>query len=255
MSSNTWTPDALSFNRSLSNHEVWRIVETQYRVSTMKLVNSLDEQSLLEDIIERTKPSIPEDCEKRHFLLYTPFRYPPHPNGSRFRPAGASEGVFYAASSPETAIAEAAFHRLLFFAESPGLPFPKNPNEYTAFCIAISSPAVIDLTRAPYDGSAVVWTHPQNYAPCQQFAEAARKAGAEVLCYSSVRDPHHRSCYAVMRCCAFGTNQPKNLQNWKLLIGKSGVYAYRENPKSGLTIPLAAFQTDDRLLGLEDRIS
>ena len=41
----------------------------------------------------------------------------PYPIGSRFRRAGRTAGVFYAAESPETAVAEMAFYRLLFFAE------------------------------------------------------------------------------------------------------------------------------------------
>ena len=44
-----------------------------------------------------------------------------------------TEGVFYASETPQTAVAEMAFYRLLFFAESPDTPWPANPAEYTAF--------------------------------------------------------------------------------------------------------------------------
>src|SRR5262245_59607253 len=44
------------------------------------------------------------------------------PSDSRFRRAGCIEGVFYAAETDETAVAEAVFHRLLFNYESPNIP-------------------------------------------------------------------------------------------------------------------------------------
>lgn len=212
----------------------------------MKLVDSLEEQTVLEQIIEDTKPRVPPECKNLHYLLFTPFRYPPQPNGSRFRHAATPEGVFYAASCPDTAVAEAAFYRLLFFAESPGLPFPKNPNEYTLFSVAISSPAVIDLTLPPYAANAAIWMHPNRYQPCQDFADAAREVGTEVICYASVRDPEHRLCYAVMKCCAF-VSHPDNKQTWQLLISEAGVYAYCQSPRYGKTFPLNLFLQDSRL--------
>src|SRR5262245_43590065 len=101
----------------------WRLVEAQHRISTLKLVDRPDEQEQLEILIEATKPQIPPECRHLHYLLATPFRYGAiYPAGSRFRRAGLSEGVFYAADEPETAVAEVTFHRLLFFADSPDTP-------------------------------------------------------------------------------------------------------------------------------------
>lgn len=246
MSSNIWTPAEPSPDGALKDREAWRIVEAQHRVSTMKLVESIEEQVLLEEIIENTKPPIPEECRGLHYLLSTPFRYPPH-QGSRFRRPGSVEGVFYAASDAQTAVAEAAFYRLLFFAESPGLPFPKNPAEYTAYCVRLSSSAVIDLQKPPYDAAAEIWMHPEDYAPCQAFAASARTKGAEIICYASVRDAAHRSCYAVLTCKAFAAKKPSKLQTWQLLASQAGVYAYCEAPKQGLTFALEQFLADSRL--------
>ena len=62
----------------------------------MKIVDTLAEQSLLEDLLERTKPPVPAECRELHYLLSTPFRYgAPYPTGSRFRRAGFTAGVFY----------------------------------------------------------------------------------------------------------------------------------------------------------------
>jgi hypothetical protein len=140
MSSPTWTLAGLSSElRPYEYREVWRLVEAQRLVSTMKLVNNLAEQSVLEDLIEATKPAVPNECQGLHFLLSTPFRYAPYRKGSRFRRAGFSPGVFYAAEEPRTAAAEIAFYRLLFFAESPDTPWPVNPFEFTDFSVGVQS--------------------------------------------------------------------------------------------------------------------
>lgn len=51
--------------------ELWRGVEAQHRVATMKLADSLQEQELLED----SKPPLPPEARGCHHLLFTPFRY------------------------------------------------------------------------------------------------------------------------------------------------------------------------------------
>jgi hypothetical protein len=43
-----------------------------------------------------------------------------------------------------------AFHRLLFFAESPNTPWPANPAEYTAFSTEYATKMAIDLTKGKY---------------------------------------------------------------------------------------------------------
>src|SRR5437762_10637003 len=137
MPSPTWTPAALSSERRRLAGQCWRLVEAQHRVSTMKLVDTLAEQSALESLVDASKPPVPPDCRRLHYLLSTPFRYgAPYPAGSRFRRAGLTPGVFYASQTAPTAVAEMAFHRLLFFADSPHTPWPVNATEYTAFMAA-----------------------------------------------------------------------------------------------------------------------
>src|SRR5690606_19020711 len=128
----------------------WRLVEAQHKVSTLKLTDTLAEQYLLEELIEETKPVIPPECRHLDFLLATPFRYDAvYPKGSRFRRAGRTPSVFYAAETSSTAVAELAFHRLLFFAESPDTPWPLNPSEYTAFGVDVASDRLLDLSQPP----------------------------------------------------------------------------------------------------------
>ena len=236
MSSNISTPAALSSDaRSLASI-CWRLVEAQHHVSTLKLVDSVAEQELLEDLIEVTKPPVPPECRDLHYLLSTPFRYGAvYPKGSRFRRAGLTEGVFYASETPETAVAEMAFYRLLFFAESPDTPWPANPAEYTAFSAEYGTKKAIDLTRGKYSVDRTLWMHPTDYSHCQAFADTARAAKIEVIRYASVRDPGRGINLALLTCRVFTRPKPIDQQTWHIRLSEAGVQAICESPKSGIT--------------------
>jgi hypothetical protein len=224
-------------------------VEAQHHVSTLKLVDSVAEQTLLETLVEETKPALPAECRGLHYLLSTPFRYgAAYPAGSRFRRAGMTEGVFYAAETPETAVAETAFHRLLFFADSPATPWPSNPAEFTAFSVGYATGRAIDLGR--YAAARADLMHPTDYAPCQSFAETARAARIEIIRYGSVRDPGHGHNLALLTCRAFATPQPVEQRTWRIHLHAAGVQAVCENPKQGLTFDRTCFAADPRIAGL-----
>jgi hypothetical protein len=226
----------------------WRLVEAQHNVSTAKLTDSADEQILLERLIEDTKPSIPEECEHLNYLLATPFRYgAPYPRGSRFRRAGLTEGVFYAAESADTAAAEITFHRLLFFAESPATPWPSNPGEYTAFAADFASGRAIDLTHDPLRNDRGLWTDPTDYDACQALAEAARAATVDIIRYQSVRDPHHRASLALLSCRVFAKPDVVVRQTWRIHLDAVGARAMCEAPKQVLAFGRDAFAADPRI--------
>ena len=83
-----------------------RIVEAQHQYATRKLVDSDHEQYLLEQLIDAAKP--PKPSESRfadlHYLLYSPFRYPPLPYGSRFG-RRFERGIWYGAEHIDTVLA------------------------------------------------------------------------------------------------------------------------------------------------------
>jgi hypothetical protein len=248
MSLPTSTPADLSSELRPYGRRVWRLVEGQHRVSTMKLVDSLAEQSILEELVEATKPAVPSECQGLDYLLYTPFRYPPYKHGSRFR-RGLTPGVFYAAEDSRTAAAEKAFYRLLFFAESPNTPGPVNPFECTGFSVEVRSPNSLDLTKPPL-ADAAVWRHPVNCGPCQDLADAAREAGAQILRYQSARDPAGGVCIAVLTCAAFAETSPKDRETWWVGINESRAYAIREFPLARIEFGRDAFASDPRIAAL-----
>lgn len=247
MSPPIWTQDALRSEARPYAGTAWRFVEAQHRVSTLKLVDSLAEQTMLEDILEATKPPLPEECRALDYLLATPFRYRPYPAGSRFRRAGLTPGVWYGAEKPETAAAEMVFYRFLFYAESPEIPFPDDAAEYTAFSAQVETPAALDLTNGVLAADQAVWTHLTEYAPCQALAEEARAISAEIIRYVSVRDPAAGMNLAVLTCRAFACPQPIERQTWRIRIGNTGAQALREHPRLGLEFPTDSFAPDPRL--------
>ncbi|OZA84529.1 MAG: hypothetical protein B7X76_06625 [Azorhizobium sp. 39-67-5] len=254
MSLPIWTPAALGSELRPYSERVWRLVEAQHRVSTLKLVDTLAEQALLEDVIEATKPRIPAECAHLPYLLASPFRYePPYPQGSRFRRAGRTPGVYYASETPETAVAEMAFYRLLFFAESPGTPWPRGVSDHTAFSAAVATGRALDLTQAPLDRDRALWAHPRDYGPCQMLAEAARAADLALLRYESVRDPGRGANVAVLDPRAFASHAVQERQTWRLRLAPTGVLALCDFPEMRLAFPLAAFAADPRLAPLADR--
>ena len=97
MSSTIWTRCAGADEARRVTIEAHRMVEAQHRVATQKLVDDSAEQQILEELLERAKPPAPDDAPPgMHYLLRTPFRYPPLRHGSRFG-SRAERGIFYAA--------------------------------------------------------------------------------------------------------------------------------------------------------------
>lgn len=247
----TWIPGALRSEQKSLERVFWRCVEAQHVVSTLQLVDTLDEQRVLEDMLEETKPPVPLECAGLHYLYMTPFRYGLYPNGSRFRRAGQTPGVYYVSEEPATAIIETAFHLLLFYADSPGTPFPAQPSEHTAFDVPVRTAAAIDLTAKPFSTASDIWMHPSDYEPCQQLEEAARAEQIKLLRYTSVRDPQQRPNAAILHCNAFAARAPIENQTWRLLFNKAGMHAICEFQGQRISLPPSSWSNDPRLTLLD----
>ena len=215
----------------------------------MTLADTLEEQALLEEILDESKPRVPEECRHLHYLLSTPFRYATaYPTGSRFRRAGLTPGVFYASHQVTTAVAEMAFYRLLFYAESSGTPWPQTTGQYTVFSVKYSTAASIDLTTTPFDRDAAKWLNLVDHSHCQALAEVAREAGIEVIRYQSARADGKN--VALLTCRAFAGREPAAHQVWRMHVGSSGVRAVCSAPEQRLAFDRAAFARDPRIAGL-----
>ena len=169
--------------------EPWRVVEAQHVIATMKIVDTLEEQADLERFIEARKPPMPEGARfvGLHYLLATPFRYPPLAHGSRFG-THVERGIWYGADNLETALAETAYYRLLFFAGSFGKLKPPTV-QLSAFKARVATRFGIDLTREPFAAHEGRISSPLGYTTSQALGREMRAAGVEAFRYRSARDP------------------------------------------------------------------
>ena len=195
----------------------------------MALVDTVAEQAVLERLVEASKPPVPRDVARLglHWLLFTPFRYPPPPGGSRFRGPN-DPGVFYGAEHARTACAEVGYWRWRHLRDSQGLKaMPVRPQ--TLFRVPLSGSA-IDLRDAPFDRDREKWTHRSDYTDCQSIARTAREAELQLVRYESVRDSRHGGCAAVLAAAAFAGRAPVEQQGWMLTVTQSRVVWQRSDP-------------------------
>ena len=224
MSSNIWTPPAVDSEASRATRRLWRAVEAQHIASTLRLVESVEEQLVLERILEQSKPALPTDAADLHYLLATPFRYA-SPIGSRFR-APADPGVWYGAEKERTACAELGFWRWRFLMDSKGLD-SIGPSPQTVFRAGIDG-RLVDLTEAPFKRARSEWADPNSYVPSQRMARVARQANVDAIRYESVRDPEHGGAVAVLRPACFKPRKPLEQRIWLLTVRPEAAIWQRE---------------------------
>lgn len=191
--------------------EPWRVVESQHQVSTRKLVDSDAEQQLLEQLIEAAKPR-EQTRGRMHYLLFTPFRYPPLRYGSRFGTRFES-GIWYGSETLRTAFAEVSYYRLLFL-EGSAADLGLVQTELTAFRAGVRTTRGIDLTLKPFREHEPVLASPVSYRETQALGGAMRGAHVEAFRYRSARDAERGVNVGVLVPAAFGRRQPRGLETW-----------------------------------------
>lgn len=199
---------------------VLRVVETQYAAATMRLVDSAEAQAILEAAIETSKPPVPPAFAHLHYLLSTPYRYPPSPWPSRFR-GPTDPGVFYAAEHVRTALAEVAHWRLKVLLDAVDLQ-GLEPAAHTLFAVTIEATMADAAALRPMSRRAAV-LHPNDYGPAQVWARDVRAAGLQAIRYPSVRDTPTGVCWAVLSADAFAS-PPILAGNWLLRVTRGGVH-------------------------------
>ncbi len=187
------------------------MVESQHQVSTRKLVDSDAEQLVLEQLIDGAKP--PQRTRAAlHYLLSTPFRYPPLRHGSRFG-SRSEPGIWYGSEEQRTAFAEVAYYRLLFL-EGTSADLGLLETELTAFRALVDTPRGIDLSGKAFARFQEILASKVSYHATQQLGTAMRDAGVAAFRYVSARDPAAGVNIGVISLAAFGRRQPKGLETW-----------------------------------------
>lgn len=206
----SWQPGWLE-QAQPRKRELWRGVEAQHRVATMRLVDDLEEQAVLEQLLEASKPALPPGAGT-DYLLFTPFRYVSE-WPSRFRRPH-EPGAWYAADEPATVAAEIAYWRWRFLVDSDGLRDQQVLAELTFFRATFTG-LELDLTQPPWNEQRAAWRHPMDYSQCHALATHVRALAPPVqaIRYESARR-EGGLCQVVFDVATLRRPRPGVQQTW-----------------------------------------
>ncbi len=247
MSSSIWMQCAGDSELRPLHLEPWRVVESQHEVSTRKLVDSAAEQELLETLIDAVKPPT-QGGERLHYLLFTPFRYPPLRHGSRFG-ARRERGIWYGSQQQRTAFAEVAYYRLLFL-EGTQAVLHSVTTALTSFTVRMRTTRGIDLTASPFDAHRPEIASPVSYTASQALGLAMRQAGVELFRFPSARDMDGGANVGAFTPAVFHAAAPQHFQRWHCTATRHAVDFTRGDltgTRETHQFERAQFLIDDRL--------
>ena len=202
---------------------LWRVVEGQHVIATRNLVDSTEEHDLLERMIDTAKPAARTEPEFAgfHYLLTTPFRYPPLRHGSRFATRH-ERSIFYGSVELRAAFAETAYYRLVFL-EGTKADLGPIETDLSAFKIGYRTRKGMDLT------SRKAVSAPDRYDASQKLGAQMRAAGVEAFRYASARDAEGRANVGLFKPRAFTAKRPGTMQVWKATAARSAVEIRRHD--------------------------
>ena len=194
--------------------QLYRFVESQEQIATLGYVDTLEEQALLEQLLDEHKPAYAPDTSHLHYLLQTPFRYPPLRFGSRFG-STFEPGIFYGGTSISVTLAEAAYYRLLFwYSMQAEPPKPQILSAHTLFSVRYQADKGIQLHQPPFAAYQPQLCSKTDYQLTQQLGSAMRGAAVAVVEYQSARDPAGGRCVGLFNPAAFASNTPDSTAAW-----------------------------------------
>lgn len=228
MSLNIWTQCAAKFELATLRAEPWRVVEFQGTGSTLKLVDTQEEEQLLEELIDSVKGDVPKDMPVHlDYLLFTPFRHPPLRYGSRFGTT-TERSIWYGSEVLRTALAERAYYRLLFL-EGTTAALEPLVDRVTAFRALVGTEHCADLTLPPFDLFTDGISSPVTYEHSQPLGRALRKAGVHAFRFQSARDPMQGVNVGLFEP-VFTSPRPSSQETWTCVARKALVAFSRDLP-------------------------
>jgi hypothetical protein len=202
--------------------KAYRVVEDQYKNSTLKLVDSTTEQEILEILLDHSKPPAPlvNSRGKLSYLLYTKFRYPPLRYGSRFG-KHTEQSIFYSSLELKTALAERAYLQLLHNTATKA-DLRAADSSFTHFQVHVKTQQAIRLEHEPFNKFKGEISNPTSYDESQPLGSAMRQAGIEAFSFYSARILNGINI-GLFSVEAFAKNEEFGKQNWLAHIGKDKV--------------------------------
>lgn len=228
--------------------QLLRMVESQEQIATNELVDTLAEQALLESLLEAAKPPLVPGSERLHYLLATPFRYPPLRHGSRFG-SRFEPSLFYGAERVTTLLAESAFYRLVFWAGMAVAPPAALKTQHTVLGASWGATRTLALQSPPFEAWQSLLMHPGDYAATQRLGRAMREDGVQAFTYRSARDAEAGINVALFSPAAFSRTRPDFTQAWLAETTADGVRFYDIETARVHTFERSQFLRDGQLPG------
>jgi len=230
---------------------VYRIVENQQPIANSSIVDTLAEQSVLEEMLKVSVMGSKNNVENKnpktcHYLLSAPFREPPLKHGSRF---GTRQypSIFYGASELKGALTEHAYYRFIFASSITG-PWPSETllSSHTVFSVKYHTPLGIKLNSPPFNTFERDLTNPTKYTASQLIGLDMRNGQVEMFTYTSARDNRYE-CVGIFTPQVFTSSHPERVESWLCELTPTSVQYKQANTFTTQTLPLSQFLIDGEL--------
>lgn len=183
----------------------WRLVSSRFPpVGLFDRVASSEDLDIVQEIENLTNDRLREELGEIALVpeedrVFGPGTTPimaafTHLNGQGSRFTDGSYGVYYAANTIETAVAETHFHRSRFLAATKEPPIEIDMRSYASDIDA----DLHSIAGRQAELTDIYAPDPAQYGPAQAFAKVLRAEGSNGIHHSSVRDPGGE-CIAVFR--------------------------------------------------------
>ncbi len=241
-----WAASAAAQHIAPFDARAYRVVESQETVATMTLVDNRDEQALLEELLDASKPPLAPDLRGLHYLLAAPFRYPPLKYGSRFG-ARHERSLFYGSANLGTAFAECAYYRLVFLS-GPRQAFSDDLITFhTAFSVVVRSERGLDLCQPAFSAITPILRSASDYQRAQQFGSAMRAAGVDAFSYYSARATGDEAINIGVFSPAALNNQIDNSAAWVCISNRQQIRWVDPLHRSAMAFAREQFEIDGQL--------
>jgi hypothetical protein len=230
------------------NMKLYRMVENQEEIATTLITSNPAEQSILEELLEQSKPIQSNELSQRHYLIKTPFRYPPLRHGSRFG-APWEPSLFYGATKKQTVLAEVAYYRFRFLADmenAEALTRHNIQSNHSVFYISAHSNKAIQLTHSPFVEYRDEISATDSFTVSQKLGKSMREDGIELFSFYSARLADAVNGAAFVHS-AIKSSQPKDIEHWQCLTQLQRVVFHNAETKTIEEFSLEQFCKNGRL--------
>lgn len=234
-------------NIKVITETAWRIEPLEEKTSLRKLVDSIEEQKILEEMMRESASEVSRSG--LHPLLGNRFKNPPLTRASRFG-RKTEPSLWYGALNVETSLVEIAFHRLAFINASV-ISDESVISQMIAFSVNLKILRGIALHEKPFIKYKNEISSPSSYAVSQLLGANMRKNNIDGFTFISARDVKAGVNVGLFKINAFAGQSPnrESLQTWQcfLTANKAEFVQTSVDSERAFVFPVQDFQVDGKL--------